>query len=1140
MNRDYGGFVHLHLHTEYSLFDGVGKIDEYLDRAKELGMGAMAVTDHGNMFCAVSFYQKAIKKGIKPIIGIESYISSNDVEKKDKTMYHLILLAKNNIGYRNLLKLSSYGYTDGFYYKPRIDKTILKKYSDGIIGLSACMHGEIPSYLLQNNLEMVEKSLYEYIDIFGKDDFYIELQANGLKEQEILNDDLFKLAQKHGIKVVATNDVHYVHYGDDNLQDILLCLQTGSKLDDKNRMKIDTDELYFKSKSQMLQKMNIYDNAIENTVEIAKKCNVSIEFGVFKFPEYETPVGFNKISEYLKYLVYKGHEKKYKDTKDEKILERIEYELDVITKMGYSEYFVVVWDFIQFAKQNKIMVGPGRGSAAGSIISYLLDITDIDPIKYNLIFERFLNPQRISMPDIDVDLCNERRQEVINYIVNKYGKDKVSQIITFGTLKSRAAIRDVGRVLGVPIAKIDRLAKMLIDGDDLSNSLKNIPSLQDLYKKDSEIQKVIDYSLRLEGKVRHASIHAAGIVISRKSLHEDVPLYSDNKSNIVSTQYQMKELEDLGLLKMDLLGLKNLSLLEKALIYIEKDKNIKINLDEIKLDDEKTYKLLSKGDTSGVFQLESSGIRNLLKRISPTEFEDIIAILALYRPGPLGSGMVDSYIDAKHKKIEVKYMHPKLEEVLKETHGVILYQEQVMKIANILANYTLAEADLLRRAISKKDFDIMEENKNKFINRASENGVDEKIAENIFILIDKFAGYGFNKSHSAAYALIAYQTAYLKANYTVPYFAALMSSESNNLDKLSFYLEEAKKNMIEILPPDVNKSEFLFKIDNNRIRFGLSAIKHFGDNIANLIVEDREKNGNYMDYEDFVFRLKKNGNINRKHLEAVVLSGALDSLEGNRKQKYEIIDKILDNITKKIDRENDIRQSLFAHTKIPNIKLEYENLIEYTTEEKLNKEKEYLGVYISGHPIDKYRLKLEKFKLDKVSEIYEQNKTKVKIAGIITNLNKKLTKAGQVMAEFTLEDYTASIKVIVFPNKYKEIGHLIMENNLVYIDGEVSKNYFNNITEIKINIFNIKNLDEIEEIKKFKVYILLEGDNFSKSITLKKILKKYKGENETLLAIKQNNKKSIVKLDKEYYVNPTELFILEVEELLGKNTIAIR
>ncbi|MGN0943090.1 DNA polymerase III subunit alpha, partial [Fusobacterium varium] len=706
-------FVHLHLHTEYSLLDGVGKIDDYLDRTKALNMQAIAITDHGNLFGVLEFYKKAIKKGIKPIIGLEAYVSEFSMLEKEGRIFHLILLAENNKGYQNLLKISSESYIKGFYYKPRIDKKFLKMHSEGIIALSACMQGEIPRRILDNESEeKVDEIVNEYVDIFGKDNFYIEVQANGVKGQIALNEKLYNLAQKHQLKMVATNDTHYVNEGEHTLQDILICVQTGAKVADEKRMRIETDELFLKSREQIIDGLGAkYLEAVNNTIEIAERCNVNIEFGKFKFPEYEIPSCVKTIEEFLRKLVYFGLSKRYPHGLTISVLERVEYELSVIEKMGYAAYFVVVWDFIDYAKRNRIPIGPGRGSAAGSLVAYALRITELDPLDYNLIFERFLNPERISMPDIDIDICQERRQEVIEYVIRKYGEDKVAQIITFGTMKARAAIRDVGRVMDTPLSKVDSIAKLVPFNATIQQTLNNVEEFKNMYLNDPEIQKVIDISARLENKVRHASIHAAGIVITKDPLTDTVPLYSDNKNKVVSTQYQMKELEDLGLLKMDFLGLRNLTNLQRTIDYIKEDLGEDIELSEIPLNSKKVYEMLSRGDTSGVFQMESQGIRKILLKLKPDRFEDIIALLALYRPGPLGSGMVDDFINGKNGTSEIKYPHPSLEATLKETYGVILYQEQVMKIANIMANYSLGEADLLRRAMGKKNIQIMEENR---------------------------------------------------------------------------------------------------------------------------------------------------------------------------------------------------------------------------------------------------------------------------------------------------------------------------------------------------------------------------------------------------------------------------------------------
>ena len=935
-------FTHLHLHTEYSLLDGVGKIDDYLKRAKELGMKSIAITDHGNMFGAIEMYKKAIKNGIKPIIGIEAYISEFEKEKKEGRNFHLILLAKNEKGYKNLMKISSEAYINGFYYKPRIDKEYLKNHNEGIICLSACMQGEISRRILDREPEEnIEKAVTSYINIYGKDNFYIEIQGNGIEGQKELNKQLAALAKKNNIKLVATNDTHYVQKGDHTLQDIMICIQTGAKISDEKRMRIETEELYLKSREEMIESLGEeYIEAVDNTAEISSKCNLNIDFGTFKFPYYELPTCAKNIEDLLRRLVYLGLENRYPSGLTEKILERAEYELSVINKMGYAEYFVVVWDFITYAKQKRIPVGPGRGSAAGSLVSYALKITDLDPIKYNLIFERFLNPERISMPDIDIDICQERRQELIDYVTEKYGMDKVAQIVTFGTLKARAAIRDVGRVLDIPLSKIDKAAKLIPFNYSIDTALKNIPELNKLYTTDKDIKNVIDISSRIENKVRHTSIHAAGIVITKDPLNETVPLYCD-KDNVISTQYQMKELEDLGLLKMDFLGLRNLTNIQRAVDYIEADTGKKIILHDIPLNVKEVYDMLSKGDSLGVFQLESNGIRRILTKLKPERFEDIIALLALYRPGPLGSGMVDNFINCKNGREEIKYPHESLKDILQETYGVILYQEQVMKIANIMADYSLGEADLLRRAMGKKKAEIMDENREKFISRSVAKGYSEEKATEIFDLIDKFAGYGFNKSHSAAYALIAYWTAWLKKMYPKHYYAALMSSEISHIENIAVYVEDAKNHEVKLKFPDINNAASKFKVDSNGIIFALSAIKNVGEKVAEGIKKEYDDNGEYKTFDDFIFRTKQFG-MNKKAVEALIYSGALDGVPGNRKEKIESLGKALEFATKRL-KEDEIQQmNLFGEAKSSINGFSLVKTEDYSMDEKLEKKKNFL------------------------------------------------------------------------------------------------------------------------------------------------------------------------------------------------------
>lgn len=1137
-------FVHLHLHTEYSLLDGVGKIDDYLDRAKVLGMQAIAITDHGNLFGVLELYKKAMKKGIKPIIGLEAYVSEFSMLEKDGRIFHLVLLAENNKGYQNLLKISSESYIKGFYYKPRIDKEFLKNHSEGIIALSACMQGEIPRRILDNESEeKVDEIVNEYVDIFGKDNFYIEVQANGVKGQTALNEKLYDLAQKHQLKMIATNDTHYVNEGEHTLQDILICVQTGAKVSDEKRMRIETDELFLKSREQIIDGLGAkYLEAVNNTVEIAERCNVDIEFGKFKFPDYKIPSCAKSIEEFLRKLVYYGLSKRYPQGLTVTVLERVEYELSVIEKMGYAAYFVVVWDFIDYAKRNRIPIGPGRGSAAGSLVAYALRITELDPLSYNLIFERFLNPERISMPDIDIDICQERRQEVIEYVIRKYGEDKVAQIITFGTMKARAAIRDVGRVMDTPLSKIDSVAKLVPFNATIQQTLNNVEEFKNMYLNDPEIQKVIDISARLENKVRHASVHAAGIVITKDPLTDTVPLYSDNKNKIVSTQYQMKELEDLGLLKMDFLGLRNLTNLQRAIDYIKEDLGEDIELSEIPLNSKKVYEMLSRGDTSGVFQLESQGIRKILLKLKPDRFEDIIALLALYRPGPLGSGMVDDFINGKNGISEIIYPHPSLELTLKETYGVILYQEQVMKIANIMANYSLGEADLLRRAMGKKNVQIMEENREKFVERSMENGYKKEKAIEMFDLIDKFAGYGFNKSHSAAYALIAYWTAYFKAYYMKHYYASLMTSEMSHVEDIAFYMEDAKAHNMKLHLPDVNRASSKFRVDKEGIIFSLAAIKNVGEGVSAKILEECNENGDYKNFEDFVVRTRKHG-LNKKALESLILAGALDSLPGNRKQKFESVDKILDYATRKI-KEDEIQQmNLFGEAKSSLGVFTLPQVPEYSLEELLAREKEYLGFYFSAHPLDNYRRLIEVYRLSKISELKELKEEKsvqiFRTCGILREIKKIVTKkTGQIMCLFELEDYYEKINCVAFPKDYAENAHIFMEGKTVYIEGTIQTDYFKGAETKKLIVRNIKFLDDIVRDKRLTAYILLKEEDRDKFSRLKKIILSYPGDTKLSFAIKTKTAKEIRAT--KYKIAPSRLFIDEIIDLIGIDKLTIK
>ncbi|MEG0069093.1 DNA polymerase III subunit alpha [Cetobacterium sp.] len=1138
MNKN---FVHLHLHTEYSLLDGVGKIEEYVDRARQLNMSAIAITDHGNMFGAIEFYKSAISKGIKPIIGLEAYVSEFGMDQKEGRNFHIVLLAKNENGYKNLLKIASEGFLKGFYYRPRIDKTFLKEHSDGIIALSACMQGEISRAILDREPEdKVESKIMEYVKIFGKENFYLEVQGNEIEEQKELNTHLFNYSKKTGVKCVATNDTHYVYKGDHVLQDLVICIQTGSKVSDANRMKIDSKELFLKSREEMIDSLGEkYIEAINQTEEIANRCNLKLEFGELKFPKYEIPSCSKNAKDFLRKIVYKGLSQRYPSGLNEELLKRVEYELDVILKMGYEEYFIVVWDFISYAKGKNIPIGPGRGSAAGSLVAYALKITDLDPIKYNLIFERFLNPERISMPDIDIDICQERRGEVIDYVTKKYGEDKVAQIITFGRMKARAALRDVGRVLDINLAKVDKVAKLIPTFTTLEGALKESLELREMYSEDKEIRNLIDLSQRLENKVRHASIHAAGVVITKEPLTDVVPLYSDNKDKTISTQYQMKELEELGLLKMDFLGLRNLTNIQRTIDYIKETKGKNIKLEEIPLDEKDVYKMLSKGDSLGVFQLESTGIRKILVQLKPNKFEDLIALLALYRPGPLGSGMVESFINCKNGVEEIRYPHPSLEKILKETYGVILYQEQVMKIANIMANYSLGEADLLRRAMGKKQATIMLENRDKFIERATKNNYSKEKAEEIFDLIDKFAGYGFNKSHSAAYAMIAYWTAYFKFLYPEEYYASIMTSEKSNVENVAFYIEDAKNHKIKLRLSDVNNPVSKFTVENGGIRFSLAAIKNVGESLAEKIKVEFDNNGQYIRFEDFIYRLRAQG-LNKKNIEALIYSGALDSVPGNRKQKVESIEKAIDYANKKI-KEDDIQQmNLFGGAKSEIVNFSFPEVTDFSMDEKLEKEKEYLGFYYSAHPLDKYRWLIATYKMDRISEIKNENSQhSIKTYGILRDVKKILTKkTGEAMSTFILEDYYDQISGIIFPREYKEFINQELEGKTVLIEGTLQVDYFNGNENKKIVVRKLIPISELEFGKNNKLYILIKDSSKEKYNRLKELLLDNPGDVSLSFAIDINGEKEVK--NSKIKVRVSQYLIKEIEELLGEGSVIIK
>ncbi len=1052
-------FTHLHTHTEYSLLDGSSKIKELVRRAKDLGMDSLAITDHGVMYGVIDFYRAAKEVGIKPILGCEVYVAPGsrfDRENRENSgdrYYHLILLAENNTGYANLMKIVSKGFVEGFYYKPRIDIELLREYHEGIIALSACLAGEIPKLLARGLYDEAKKKALEYRDIFGEGNFFLELQDHGIFEQKIVNQQLVRLSKETGIDLVVTNDVHYINKEDWEAHDILLCIQTAKKVMDEDRMRYKEGEFYLRSEEEMKEIFPYAPEAIENTQKIANRCNVEIEFGVTKLPEYPVPENETAVS-YLSKLCEEGLKRRYHDANDE-IWERMRYELGIIEKMGYVDYFLIVWDYIHYAKSHGIAVGPGRGSAAGSIVSYCLGITDIDPLKYQLLFERFLNPERVSMPDIDVDFCYERRQEVINYVVEKYGKDRVCQIVTFGTMAAKGVLRDVGRALDIPYAKCDQIAKLVPKelGITLDLSLKLSKEFREVYESDPEIKNLVDMSRKLEGLPRHSSMHAAGVVISKKEVDEYVPL-SRASDGSITTQFTMTTLEELGLLKMDFLGLRTLTVIQNTVDQIERNYGKKLDMLAIDYNDKKVYDAICTGKTEGVFQIESSGMQSFMKELRPESLEDVIAGISLYRPGPMD--FIPKYIKGKDHRGEIVYDCPQLESILSPTYGCIVYQEQVMQIVRDLAGYTLGRSDMVRRAMSKKKASVMEKERKNFVYGNEEegvrgciaNGIKEEVANRIFDEMIDFAKYAFNKSHAACYAYISYQTAYLKYYYPKEFMASLLTSVMDNTTKVSEYILSCRQMGIAILPPDINEGESKFSVAEGGIRFGLSAIKGVGISVSDEIVRIRKEGGKFHSLEDLVERTS-NKEVNRRTLENFIKSGALDSLEGNRNQKLQIVSQVLNNKSKNQKNVISGQMSLFdfaTEEDKKSFQVQMPEVKELSREQILLFEKETLGIYISGHPLEDYADEMEKNVTAKTSDFAideESNEAKlgdgqkVIIGGMITSMKKMTTKKMQMMAFVELEDMVGSVEVIVFPKIYEQTKKYLNEEARVYVEGRV-------------------------------------------------------------------------------------------------------
>ena len=1150
-------FVHLHVHTEYSLLDGSNKIKEYVSRVKELGMNAAAITDHGVMYGVIDFYRAAKAAGIKPILGCEVYVAPGSRFDKtpgstDDRYYHLVLLAENQKGYENLTKIVSKGFVDGYYYKPRVDMELLQTYHEGIIALSACLAGEVQKNLLRGMYEEAVAAARRYENIFGKDNFFLELQDHGMQEQTLVNQQLLRLSQDTGIALVATNDVHYTYAEDEKPHDILLCIQTGKKLSDEDRMRYVGGQYYVKSEEEMARLFPYALQALENTQKIADRCNVEIEFGVTKLPKYDVPEGYTSW-EYLNKLCFDGLQKRYAKPGEEvepELVDRLKYELDVIQTMGYVDYFLIVWDFIKYAKDHDIMVGPGRGSAAGSIVSYCLEITNIDPIKYQLLFERFLNPERVSMPDIDIDFCFERRQEVIDYVVRKYGADRVVQIVTFGTLQAKGVIRDVGRVLDMPYAFVDSIAKMIPTdlGTTLEKALQMNSDLKTLYETDEQVKVLIDMSKRLEGLPRHSSMHAAGVVISQKSVDEYVPL-SLGSDGSVTTQFTMTTLEELGLLKMDFLGLRTLTVIQNAVQLVEKNTGKKIEIDHIDYDDKAVLDSIGTGKTDGIFQLESAGMKSFMKELKPQSLEDIIAGVSLYRPGPMD--FIPQYIRGKNNPETITYDCPQLEAILSPTYGCIVYQEQVMQIVRDLAGYTLGRSDLVRRAMSKKKGDVMERERQNFVYGNEEegvpgclaNGISEEVAHQIYDNMIDFAKYAFNKSHAAAYAVVAYQTAYLKYYYPVEFMAALMTSVIDNSGKVAEYIYTCRQMGIQILPPDINRGEGRFSVDGGNIRYGLTAIKSVGRPVIEAIVAERDANGAFQSLKDFVERLSGK-EVNKRTIEGFIKAGAMDSLPGTRKQLMIVYSSIVDRVNQERKSSLTGQMSLFelvSEEEKQDFDIPLPNVGEYEKEELLAMEKEVLGIYISGHPMQEYETKWRKnisattadFQIDE-----ETNQAKVKdgarevIGGMITGITIKHTKNGKTMAFLTIEDLLGNVEVVVFPRDYEKNKAYLTADRKVFVTGRVSEEDGN---ASKLICESIVPFDEM--YRELWIQFPSKAEFLAEETKLYEHLRTLKGNDSVIIYCAQE--KAVKRLSAAYRVRADALLLEGLKAKYGENRIKV-
>ncbi len=1172
----HANFVHLHLHTQYSLLDGAIRHDDLFKLAREYKMPALAMTDHGNMFGAIEFYEKASHYGIKPIIGCEVYVATgsrlnktsvrgNKEGGEQEASFHLILLVKNIKGYKNLCKLVTAGYLEGFYYKPRIDKELLRANNEGLIALTSCLHGEIPYLLNNGNIEKALKVAVEYKEIFNNNRLFLELQDNKLSEQKKVNEGLLEISKKLDIPIVATNDCHYLKREEAKAHDILLCIQTGKTVNATDRLKFRTDEFYFKSPQEMETAFSSYPEAIKNTIEIAERCNLELKLKEYHLPVFPVPDG-NDIDAFFENQARHGLEKRLQSgigsseigdsnqdnnpelrTPNSELkwhyYERLEKELKVVKAMGFAGYFLIVADFISFAKKQHIPVGPGRGSAAGSLVAYALGITNLDPIKHNLLFERFLNPDRISLPDIDIDFCIEGRDNVIKYVSEKYGRDNVSQIITFGQMRAKAVIRDVGRALDIPYGEVDRIAKLVpnVLNITIEGAVKQEPRLKEHIDKDARIKELIDVAKTLEGLPRHASTHAAGVVISNKPLLEYLPLYKGPKEEVVTTQYDMKAVEKIGLVKFDFLGLKTLTVIDRTVKILKENGEIELDIDNLRLDDADTYKLLSSGNTNGIFQLESSGIKELLMKLKPETFEDIMSVVALYRPGPLQSGMVDDFIKRKHGKASIKYELPQLKDILANTYGVIVYQEQVMEIAKVLACFSPGDADVLRKAMGKKLPEEMVIQRERFIEGAKKNKVEQKKAEKIFDLMANFAGYGFNKSHSAAYALIAYQTAYLKTHSPVEFMAAMLTSEVADTDKVIKYIGECRDMDIEILPPDLNESRKDFTVIGDKIRFGLAAVKNVGEAAIDVILKTREEEGQFISILDFCTRvdLRK---VNSRVIENLIKCGAFDFTGAKRSQLMASVDRIMD-ISQAVQKDKVNGQiSIFQTTGVGGnsgmAAIELPNMEEWHEAQLLSYEKEALGFYITGHPLEKYAKDLEYLiNADTEGVKEKQDDEDVTIAGIVTAVKEINTKKGDRMAFITLEDLKGFVEVVMFSDVYKNAASYLSGDVPVLVKGKVDKGEEN----VKIIANSVYSVEQAKAMFANMVHIKADASRLETGSLekVKGILSAHSGNSPVYFHLLWPDREVVIALPEKLKVVPSEKFVKDIETLLGEGSINV-